>query len=194
MTITRPTAAAWAISMATRPDVVYLDTETTGLDGTAEIVDLAVVDNAGRVLVNTLVRPGHAIPADATRIHHITDQMVAAAPGWPQVYPALAGVLRRFPCVVVYNAPFDVRMLRQSSRSHALPDLEAEWHCAMRRYAEFASEQEASWGGSRWQRLGVAAERLGVPPSATTHRALDDSRTCREVVHAMARRAAYPAD
>ena len=186
MTTARPAAATWAISTAARPDVVYLDTETTGLDGLAEIVDIAVVDNAGRVLLDTLVRPGHAIPADATRIHGITDQMVISAPAWPQVYLALASIIRRYPGVVVYNAPFDARMLRQSSRPHGLPDLEAEWHCAMRRYAEYLGERSPSWGSSRWQRLGVAAEALGVAPG-NAHRALDDTRTCREVVHAMAR-------
>ncbi|HET9016840.1 MAG TPA: 3'-5' exonuclease [Thermomicrobiaceae bacterium] len=184
MTTVRPAAADWAIATTRRPDVAYLDTETTGLDGTAEIVDIAVVDNAGRVLLDTLVRPGRPIPADATRIHHITDQMVAAAPSWPEVYRALAGILRRYPCVVVYNAPFDARMILQSSRPHGLPDLPVEWQCAMRRYAEFASEQ--SPGDSRWQKLEVAATRLGVPPIGITHRALEDTHTCRAVVHAMA--------
>lgn len=51
----RQAAVRWAIDIVGRDDVVYLDTETTGLGPDAEIVDIAVVDQAGRVLLNSLV-------------------------------------------------------------------------------------------------------------------------------------------
>ena len=41
---------------------LYLDTETTGLGRSAEIVDICIVDDAGQVLVDTLVRPRFPIP------------------------------------------------------------------------------------------------------------------------------------
>ena len=56
---------------------VYLDTETTGLDKTAEIVEIAVVDDAGQILINQLVRPSKPIPAEVTLLHGITNEMVA---------------------------------------------------------------------------------------------------------------------
>jgi len=48
---------------------VILDTETSGLDSRAEIVEIAVVDTDGRVLVNTLVKPSRPIPPDVSAIH-----------------------------------------------------------------------------------------------------------------------------
>src|SRR5690606_37121994 len=45
-------ARAWLAANA-----LILDTETTGLDADAEVVELAVIDCAGAVLLDTLVRP-----------------------------------------------------------------------------------------------------------------------------------------
>lgn len=52
----------WAREVLADPDTVILDTETTGLEDDARIVDLAVLTVAGDVLVNTLVDPGEPIP------------------------------------------------------------------------------------------------------------------------------------
>lgn len=52
---------------------VILDTETTGLDEHDEIVEVAVIDMSGKVLLNTLVNPIQPIPYEATQIHGITN-------------------------------------------------------------------------------------------------------------------------
>lgn len=41
------------------PTTIYLDTETTGLDAFFgdEIVEIAIIDEKGKVLLNTLVQP-----------------------------------------------------------------------------------------------------------------------------------------
>ncbi len=58
----REIAIAWANGIVSRRDVLYLDTETTGLGSQAEIVEIAVVDGAGRTVLNRLVRPTSPIP------------------------------------------------------------------------------------------------------------------------------------
>ena len=55
---------SWAQGVLADPATIFLDTETTGLDAYAELVDIAVVDAAGRVLLDSLVRPRRPIPAD----------------------------------------------------------------------------------------------------------------------------------
>lgn len=67
-----------------RPDYVVFDLETTGLspmtDGIIEIS--AVKVKGGKVIdhFSTLVNPGRKIPAAATRVNGITDEMVKDAP------------------------------------------------------------------------------------------------------------------
>lgn len=66
-----------------RQDWVILDTETTGLDTMAEIVEISIIASDGHVLLDTLIRPSNPIPPAATAIHHISDLMVVAAPTFP---------------------------------------------------------------------------------------------------------------
>ena len=72
---------------------LYLDTETTGLNPVDEIVEICIVDHDGTVLLNSLVRPTRPIPADVTRLHGITNQMVQGAPAWIEVWPAVYAIL-----------------------------------------------------------------------------------------------------
>lgn len=64
--------------------IVVLDTETTGRGPSADVVEIAwvVIDEHLEVLdeVATLIDPGRPIPAEATEVHGITDEMVAGAP------------------------------------------------------------------------------------------------------------------
>ena len=98
---------------------VYLDTETTGLKPTDQIVEICLLESDGTVLFESLVKPTVKIPADAMRVHHITDAMVSAAPGWPELWPQLEPILaqRR---IAIYNAEYDLRLMQQSHRAHRL--------------------------------------------------------------------------
>jgi DNA polymerase-3 subunit epsilon len=176
-------AMQWASALIARPDTLYIDTETTGFGPRAEIVDVAVVDGAGRLLLDSFVRPDGPIPPDATRIHGITDRHVAGAPGWHVVYPLLSHLLTGR-TVVVYNAAFDLEMVNQMNRRCGYPPVAGDWQCAMLRYAEFAAEWNAQRHGYRWHKLEVALVALGQRPNP--HRAAGDAHGCRLVVEGMA--------
>lgn len=180
----RGAAIAWAVETIARSDVVYLDTETTGLGAADELVDIAAIDNSGRVLLNTLIKPRRPIPRDATAIHGINDQMVRDAPAWAEIYPRFFELMSHYHHVIVYNADFDQRLIRQTCFACALTMPRGTWHCAMKRYAAFAGER-SSFGDYRWHRLGQAVQQLGVT-MLPDHHALSDARACRAVVQAMA--------
>ena len=179
----RARAIVWAIRLADDPRTVYLDTETTGLGGRAEVVDVAVAGGDGRILFETLVRPLAPIPPDATAIHGIADADVADAPGWPAVHDELCRLLTGR-LVVVYNAAFDRRIVTQCGERHGLALPELDWHCAMRRFAEFHGDWDAARGVFRWQKLEQAVAVFGVAPGG--HRAAADALACRAVVLGMA--------
>jgi DNA polymerase-3 subunit epsilon len=181
----RAGAIAWAARIVADPGMVFLDTETTGLGADAEIVDVAIVDSRGRILLDTLVRPSGPIPSEVISIHGITDAMVEGAPGWRHVYPELARVLAAASGVVIYNAEFDTRIISQCNSRYGLPRCTAGWQCAMLQYAAYAGVRHARYGGWRWHKLIDAASAFGYS-GTNHHRALNDTLMCRSVVAGMA--------
>ena len=76
-------AVTWARTMLTPGRAVVIDCETTDLPGV--LCEIAVVDTSGKILLSTLVNPCRPIVPDATRVHNITDKMVAGANRFPGV-------------------------------------------------------------------------------------------------------------
>ncbi len=171
-------AAEWARDLLKRPaDFVILDTETTGLANRDQVVQVAMIDGAGTVLMdNVLVRPTIRIPFAASDIHGITDEMVAAAPNFVDVWLDIHKHMQA-KRLVIYNAEFDLRMLRQSADAHShtidLPC--SSWSCAMEMYAAWVGEWNDYHGNFRWQRL-----------PGGDHSALGDCRATLAVIRKMA--------
>lgn len=179
----RAKSIAWAVEAARDPRVVYLDTETTGFGPRAEIVDIGVVDAAGQVIFESLVRPERTIPREVIAIHGITDADVRDAPRWDELYDQLHPVLkdRR---ILVYNVTFDRQMVNQSCQRYALPEAEADWECAMKRYAGFAGNWDARKRWFSFVKLEHAVRAFNAQPGG--HRAAADAIACRAVVMGMA--------
>lgn len=160
-------------------DACFIDTETTGLGLDAEIVEIAVLDRDGHILLDTLVRPVLAVPREASAIHGITDAMLASAPSWPAVMRHLEPVLRDR-AVIAHNAAFDERMMAQTCARHALamPSC-ATWACTL--------ERLTARNGGRWPSLACAMQLVNVTvPEGKHHRAAFDAECCRLVAVAMA--------
>jgi hypothetical protein len=150
------------------PDrAVILDVETTDLHG--RVVELAVIDTTGRVLINTLVDPGCPIHPAAVAVHGITDGDVRGAPTWDVVLPQLVDITvgRR---IVAYNAAYDKAVVSDGADPHLRAWANrldrGQWWCAMRARAH------AERGG--WRRLEGG------------HRALGDVQATLEVLRAIA--------
>ena len=160
------------MSLLSGQTVIAVDTETTGMspnDG-HRLVELARVTIRDGVLGeewSSLVNPGRAIPAAATRVHGISDAMVADAPK-----AAEAGRLLRTACgdlpLVFHNAPFDLPFLLHLFREAGAPAL-------LNPVIDTLGLARGLFGtGSN--SLGALATRLKLP-AETAHRALGDTRT-----------------
>lgn len=146
----------WAIKLLQRPSDswVILDTETTGLSGTDEIIELSVIDGAGSPLIeNKRFKPKCEISGGALAVHGITKESLEAEGDFADFAEELAGVLKD-KRIVIYNAQFDLRMLTQTALIHSAmsklvyPDV----NCAMSQYSAFVGEIKRG-GGYRWQAL-----------------------------------------
>lgn len=161
---------------------VFLDTETTGLDSSAEIVDIAIIDTDGTELINTLVRPIAAIPAGATKIHGIRNEDVTDAPTYADIQLDIGSLLYDR-LVVIYNKSFDLRLMEQSAKANLeLPPT----RCAMKLYAQFYGDWNEFHQSYRWQKQSDAAKQLGIKIPVDSHRAAADANLCRLIIEAMA--------
>lgn len=154
--------------------VAVVDTETTGFspaDGhvLVEVAWVPVVDGEVREASawSSLVAPGRPIPPDATRVHHITDAMVAEAPRPEAVARRLRDACGDLP-LGFHNAPFDLPFLAALMRAGGQPPLAGPVIDTL--------GLARALPGAGSNSLGALAQRFGLPP-ATAHRALGDALT-----------------
>lgn len=179
-------AAHWARQLLADAFVI-LDTETTGLGVFDQVVQIAVIDQTGAALLNTLVKPTRPIPRSASAIHGITDATVANAPTFGEIYNYLLMAIggKR---VAIYNASFDVTMLHQSEQLYHLErdpswapidkdgwQALAVWEDVMIPYSNYVGEWSEYHGNNRWQKL-----------PGGDHSALGDARACLAVIKKIA--------
>jgi len=181
----RQDAIHTAQELVTQKNTVYLDTETTGLGQQDRIVDIAIVDSAGEVLLNTLVNPKQHISSDVTAIHGITDTMVVDAPTILDLTPQLEHLLTGTQ-IVIYNVNFDRRMLVQSGFP-ACAEMYS-YICAMNLYARWYGEWSKYHGNYKWQSLTVALQQCHLEFPETAHRAVNDAQATRWLLAWMAER------
>lgn len=163
--------------------ILAIDTETTGMtpaegDRLIEVARVAVVDGVLGEEWSSLVNPSRAIPWGATRVHGITDAMVAEAPAVAVVGGALRKAVADLP-LAFHNSPFDLPFLVQLFRDAGAPPL--------RNPIVDTLGLARGLFGTGDNNLRSLAARLSLPPE-TWHRALGDTRTTARVFVELATR------
>ena len=154
-------------------DFTAIDLETTGQDvATAEIVEIAAVRVRNGVPcaeLATLVRPRVPIEPGAARTHRITEQDVARAPYFEEVWPKFQEFCGSDILVAHNGYQFDFPLLRRMSGA----DL-----CT---FDTLPLARDLHTGSAK---LGDLAARFQVE-CGTAHRALDDARALARVCVAL---------
>ena len=174
---------------------LILDTETTGLGEDAEVVEISIIDAQGNTLLNSLVKPSKPIPADATAVHGITNEMVSGAPAWDQLHKQFADIMsNKEQPLIIYNDSYDMRVLNQTARIYGIRPAYftssfvrncESVYCAMLAYAEFYGEWDNYRNAFKWQKLTNAVKQCGLEVE-NAHRSLSDCRMTLQVLQFMA--------
>ncbi|RCW88869.1 3'-5' exonuclease [Paracoccus lutimaris] len=156
---------------------VVFDTEATGLSPNDRIVQIAGLRiMAGRLTgerFETLVNPGRPIPPGSTKIHGITDAMVAGAPEMTEALRAFHHFAEDA-VLVAHNAPFDMGLLRSAARETGIE--------FPNRVLDTVLLSAMLWGQSAPHALDALAERLGVViPPDRRHTAMGDAEATAEI-------------
>ena len=104
------------------PDYVVFDLETTGISRVYdEVVEISAVKVRGGKVVDefsTLVNPGRHIPAGASQVNGITDQMVAHAPRFVKVLQEFLDFTEGYPLVGHNIASFDMKFICRDAEKY----------------------------------------------------------------------------
>lgn len=102
---------------------IYYDTETTGIKPLIDrIIEIAAYDPVQDRSFEMLVNPGIPIPEEASRIHGITDEMVASAPSYKEVGQAFIDFCAGETVLIAHNNDnFDRHFLDHEAKRHGLP-------------------------------------------------------------------------
>ena len=169
----RRAAAEWAKEVLATDNILFLDTETTGLAG--EIIELAIIDCLGNVRFNSRFKPQVAIEPGAAAVHGLTIEALAGEPDWADRYEEVKAILTNAAAIFIYNREFDTERIDSMSRRRGLELIQFKSHCVMEWYAQFVGEWSERYRSYRWQPLGGG-----------DHSALGDCLAALSVVQEMA--------
>ena len=150
--------------------IVILDTETTGLDHKVEkIIEIAAVKLYNGEIIDrfsTLVNPEQPIRHSSFKIHHISQEMVEAAPTMAEVIPQFEAFMGELP-YAAHSVIFDYSFITEAYKKHLGKRFLNPRICTLELYkAVFPEEQSHG--------LSALAARFGIE-SFVSHRALDDA-------------------
>ena len=155
---------------------IFLDTETTGVGLYDLVIEVGIVDLEGNVLFNSLINPDRPIPQDSSKVHGITDEMVAEAPSLKTAWSEIEDILHDR-AIGMYNAEFDYRLMKQSADNAGLP-----WSihrnqafCVMNMFAAWYGEWNRRANNFRSQKLEFAGKFCGID-LPNNHHAVDDAK------------------
>lgn len=106
--------------MTKRP--IYYDTETTGINPEKErVVEIAAYDPVQDRSFEELVNPGIPIPAEASKVHNITDEMVSDKPSFAEVGQKFIEFCEGDTVLIAHNNDsFDIHFLRHEFQRNDL--------------------------------------------------------------------------
>ena len=155
---------------------IFLDTETTGVGLYDLVIEIGIVDLEGNVLFNSLINPGRPIPQDSSKVHGITDEMVAEAPSLKTAWSEIEDILHNR-AIGMYNAEFDYRLMKQSADNAGLPwSIQRDQaFCVMNMFAAWYGEWNRRANNFRSQKLEFAGKFCGID-LPNNHHAVDDAK------------------
>lgn len=165
-----------------------LDFETTGIDPQSDrVLSYALLGDQGRDVCG-LIDPGVEIPAESAAVHGLTAEALAGAPSpvdaIARVVAWVQDLAERQVGLVVFNAAYDLTMLRAEAARWGLP--QPDWHQLLV-VDPFIIDWGIQRGGLGPRRLTDVAAYYGVPLDQA-HDASADAVAARAIAYEIGKR------
>jgi DNA polymerase III epsilon subunit-like protein len=168
---------------------VFLECKPSRLEPQAEVVELALIDSDGSLILDELVRPKRRIKLAAVEVHGITNEIAKQAQPWTECWPKVDRLIYGR-LVGIFGRELQLGWLTQSVRADFLRWNHDPEHffCIQKVHAEFQAEWDPATRAFRTYTLENAATLTGLNPEPSEYRrrALEDARLARAIMLVMA--------
>jgi DNA polymerase III epsilon subunit-like protein len=165
-------------------DLVFLDTETTGIKRSEghRVCEVALIhtrDSSEIARFSSLVDPGRDLDPKAAAVNGLSSDLLSLAPPFRDVIPAISALIEHR-LVIAWKLEFDLKFLWHE---YEIAGVELP---AFRTFDALALARRLM--PTQWPyKLGAVREALGIPCSGA-HRALADAESCAAVFHQLVAR------
>ena len=163
-----------------RERVLFFDLELTGVYDHDEIISVSIMNGAGEMLMNTLVRPTHKKKWKQTeKIHGITPAMVADAPLLSDLTPRIKELFAGADVIIAYGISTDYAHIKYIYETQAERDaLHDKTRCAAAEFVRYLQEHHPDLTHAS---LSDAMQVLGVTWDGVAHTSVADTIACAKV-------------
>ncbi len=166
-------------NLVTTRNWCVVDTETTGLENTDQVIEIGIVDSSGEILFESRVRPTVKLNRKAIAKHGIKKADLKSAPQWPEIAAEIERVCAGKQ-VFAYNAEYDERLIKQTSKAFRINPPITDIKCIMLAYTDYRGMATEDPQYNKWWKLVDACETLGIP-LRVEHAAINDALMAQEL-------------
>jgi DNA polymerase III epsilon subunit-like protein len=172
----------WLSSVGDR--LCVLDTETTGLGDTDQVIEMAIVSLAGDVVYHRQFKPTVDISDGAFEVHGISMDALSHASHWCDEEPHIKRLLDGRH-LVIFNEQFDIRLIGQTSKAFGS---DIAWLSTLNVACAMQWSVRAFGSTNRYGTISLsdAVYAANVPWDGRAHSAVTDSQMTRKLILAIA--------
>lgn len=155
---------------------IVFDTETTGFMEDDEVLQLSIIDETGKTLMNEYFRPKNKTEwPKAQEVNKISPEMVKDKPYISEYKEKIEKILQNAEAFIGYNVGYDIRMLEQCGINVPMK----KQIDVMKNFAPIYKDYDYRRRQYRYKNLKTCAEYYGYK-SENLHDSLED---CKATLH-----------
>lgn len=160
--------------------ILFFDLELTGFYARDEIISISIVNGAGELVMNTLIKPDHTKKWKKTeKIHGITPEMVEDAPLLADLIPTIKEIFEGCDRLIAYGVSTDYSHIKYIYDTEEEQEaLHEKVRCCANEFVRYAHENRPDIVHAS---LIDAMECFGIEWQGVPHSSLADTYACAAV-------------
>lgn len=173
--------ALWRFKNLLNKDIVIMGLATTGDSLKDELIEVAIIDLDGNILMDQRIRPTVSVSNESgVSLAELVDE-----PSYLSVYIEILEIVNK-KVVCIYNADYGARIIRQTSEKYNVESplsYAEDLFCVMENYSEIKEDYDIDWSKKKYTNiLEVAEDEMIEWDSDRGHSSLSDALIIKKMI------------